>query len=70
MSLVIEPQKSEILIYQNPDGRIKIDVMLHEETVWLTQKLDGAALSGETAEYHHAPEKHLLGRRIEPRGNL
>ncbi len=39
MSLVIEPQKSEILIYQNPDGRIKIDVMLHEETVWLTQKL-------------------------------
>ena len=36
MSLVIEPQKSEILIYQNPDGRIKIDVMLDQETVWLT----------------------------------
>lgn len=26
-----------ILIYQNPDGNIKIDVRLQEETVWLTQ---------------------------------
>lgn len=28
---------SKILIYQNPDGNIKIDVRLEEETVWLTQ---------------------------------
>lgn len=28
---------SEIIIYQNPDGNIKIDVRLEEETVWLTQ---------------------------------
>ncbi|NOU47292.1 MAG: virulence RhuM family protein [Bacteroidales bacterium] len=28
---------SEILIYQNTDGCIKIDVRLEEETVWLTQ---------------------------------
>ncbi len=28
---------SEILIYQNPEGNIKIDVQLEEETVWLTQ---------------------------------
>ena len=28
---------SEILIYQNPEGNIKIDVRLQEETVWLTQ---------------------------------
>lgn len=27
----------EILIYQNPDGNIKIDVRLEEETVWLSQ---------------------------------
>ena len=27
----------EILIYQNPDGNIKIDVRLENETVWLTQ---------------------------------
>ena len=28
---------SEILIYQNQEGNIKIDVRLEEETVWLTQ---------------------------------
>jgi hypothetical protein len=29
---------SDILIYQNPDGNIKIDVRLENETVWLTQE--------------------------------
>lgn len=28
---------SEIIIYQNPDGGVKIDVRLEGETVWLTQ---------------------------------
>ncbi|MCX6251547.1 MAG: virulence RhuM family protein [Bacteroidetes bacterium] len=27
----------EIIIYQNPEGNIKIDVRLEDETVWLTQ---------------------------------
>ena len=29
--------KSQILIYSNPAGEIKIDVRLENETVWLTQ---------------------------------
>ncbi len=29
---------SELLIYQAPDGQIKIDVRLEDETVWLTQE--------------------------------
>jgi hypothetical protein len=29
---------SQLLIYQNPDGKIKIDVRLEDETVWLTQE--------------------------------
>jgi hypothetical protein len=33
----MEHPNSEILIYQNPNGNIKIDVRLEEETVWLTQ---------------------------------
>lgn len=28
---------SEIIIYQNSEGNIKIDVRIEEETVWLTQ---------------------------------
>ena len=33
----MKPPNSEIIIYQNTDGNIKIDVRLEEETVWLTQ---------------------------------
>lgn len=29
---------SEILIYKNQEGNIKIDVRLEDETVWLTQE--------------------------------
>ena len=32
---------SDILIYQNQEGNIKIDVRLQEETVWLTQSQMG-----------------------------
>ena len=32
---------SEIVIYQAQDGNIKIDVLLEEETVWLTQEQMG-----------------------------
>jgi hypothetical protein len=28
---------SDILIYQNTEGNIKVDVRLEDETVWLTQ---------------------------------
>jgi len=31
--------KGEILIYQSPDGNIKVDVRFEYENLWLTQKL-------------------------------
>jgi hypothetical protein len=31
--------KGEVLVYQTDDGRIKLDVRLEDETVWLTQQL-------------------------------
>ncbi len=31
------PQKGQFLVYEAGDGRIKIDVRLEDETVWLTQ---------------------------------
>jgi len=34
-----EPSKSQVLIYQSEDGRIKLDVRFEGETVWLTQHL-------------------------------
>ena len=30
--------KSELIIYQTEDGKIKIDVRFQNETVWLTQQ--------------------------------
>ncbi len=40
---------SQLLIYQTPDGNVKLDVQLEDETVWLTQdhmsKLFGKAKS-------------------------
>ena len=33
------PAKGEFLVYQTDDGRIKIDVRLDEENLWLTQQL-------------------------------
>jgi len=32
------PSKGQFLIYQSEDGRMKIDVRLEGETVWLTQQ--------------------------------
>ena len=32
----MQTPNSEILIYQNAEGNIKIDVRLEEDTVWLT----------------------------------
>lgn len=37
--LLSEPQQGEIIVYRSDDGRIKIDVRLQDETVWLTQQL-------------------------------
>jgi hypothetical protein len=33
------PEKSQFLIYQTEDGRVKIDVRFEDETVWLTQQM-------------------------------
>ena len=31
--------QSQLIIYQDEDGKIKIDVHFQDETVWLTQQL-------------------------------
>ena len=33
----LEMNTGEIILYQNPEGNIKIDVRIEDETVWLTQ---------------------------------
>lgn len=35
---IIQPQNTEIIMYQTEDGLTKIDVQMSDETVWLTRK--------------------------------
>jgi hypothetical protein len=32
-------EKGELIVYQSPDGQVKLDVRLQDETVWLSQPL-------------------------------
>jgi hypothetical protein len=34
-----ENERGELMVYQSPDGQIKLDVRLQDETVWLTQAM-------------------------------
>ena len=61
---------SEMLIYQNPDGKIKIDVRLEEETVWLTQE-QMAALFGKAKSTINEHIKHIYEENeLEERSTL
>jgi len=31
-------RESEFILYSSPDGQIKVEVFIHNESVWLTQK--------------------------------
>jgi hypothetical protein len=35
--LTTNPAIQDILLYQSPDGQIRLDVQLDHDTVWLTQ---------------------------------
>jgi hypothetical protein len=37
----MENNESKFLIYDNPNGKVKVDVIVQDETVWLTQKTMG-----------------------------
>jgi hypothetical protein len=57
---------SEIVLYQSADGTIKIDVILKNETVWLTQdqmcKLFGKSKSTISEHIKHIYEENELSR--------
>ena len=36
--LTIRDEMTEFLLYTAPDGQVKVECILHDETIWLTQK--------------------------------
>ena len=37
-SITIKDETTEFLLYTSPEGEIKVEVFLHNENIWLTQK--------------------------------
>jgi len=37
-SLSVKDEVTNFLLYSSPDGQVKVEVFLHQETIWLTQK--------------------------------
>jgi len=36
--LAVKDEMTEFLLYTSPNGEIKVEVFLHDENIWLTQK--------------------------------
>jgi hypothetical protein len=51
--------ESQIILYTTPDGDIKVDTVLQNETIWLTQLGDGGAFWCQCSRYIQAPVQHL-----------
>ena len=64
----MEHPNSEIIIYQNTDGNIKVEVRLEEETVWLTQeqmaKLFGKARTTITEHIQNVFKEGELDEKV------
>ena len=54
MTKNLTPQQSNFILYTSPDGQVKVDVFLQNETVWLTQKkmADLFGVEIHTINYH------------------
>jgi hypothetical protein len=47
MSTLTEAPGGEVLLYEAPDGQVRVDVRLDHETVWLTQEQMGQLFGRE-----------------------
>jgi len=47
MSTPAEAPGGEVVLYEAPDGRVRVDVRLDHETVWLTQEQMGQLFGRE-----------------------
>jgi hypothetical protein len=36
--ITIKDELTEFILYNSPNGEVKVDVFLHNENIWLTQK--------------------------------
>lgn len=61
---------SEILLYQSPNGNIKIDVRLEDETVWLTQAQMGQLFGKGRTTIYGTYRQYICRRRIAGKSGM
>jgi hypothetical protein len=66
---VIGPEPSEFILYQTEDGLARVEIRLHDGTVWLTQK-QRRPVSGERALGQRAHPQHLLRGELAPEATV
>ena len=60
------PKKGQFLVYAAEDGRIKIDVRLEDETVWLTQRLLAELFQKDVRTINHHIQSIYEEGELEP----
>ncbi len=50
---------SQIILYSTPEGDIRVDTILQNETIWLTQKKYGRTFWCAETRYNQAPKKYI-----------
>ncbi len=64
------PQKSHFLVYEGEDGRIRIDVRLEDETVWLTQRLMAELFQKDVRTINHHIQSIYEEGELEPESTI
>ena len=49
----------EILFYKTENGEVRVEILLFQENLWLTQAKNGRAVRGTESGHFQASEKHF-----------
>jgi hypothetical protein len=55
----------QFLLYTAPDGAVKVDVFIQQETVWLNPEGAGGIVRRQGSGRQQTPEKYLRFGRID-----
>lgn len=64
------PSGGELLVYQTEDGRVKLDVRLEDETVWLTQQLMAELFQTSKQNINQHIQAIYKERELEPEATV
>jgi hypothetical protein len=64
------PEKGELILYQTEDGRVKLDVRLEDETVWLTQQMMAELYQTSKQNISHHIQNIFDERELQPEATV